>query len=206
MRVPGGRSAGTRAHPARKRRHTQQRTEPEHPGQLGRPCLLVLCAVTDPRPADPPETGHFYLPARRAVYPSRSRAGTLDRPFQGARAENDGLLGNRPRATALRVAPGEARGHVVSSRLHRSLTAMLTAEPDDSRPPRRPWGHIGATFHPTITDNSGHRRSHDTAAQQRLCPGITGHPATLVLPRTEEVRPPSSRPHPAFRRIGPAIA
>src|SRR5215211_7818613 len=47
------------------------------------------------------------------------------------------------------------------------------------------WGHIGATFHRRITDNSGHLRSTDPAAQPALSVIIAGRPSTRVLSRTE---------------------
>src|SRR5215211_4139094 len=50
------------------------------------------------------------------------------------------------------------------------------------------WGHIGATFHRRVTDNSGHWRSTDLAAQPALSVIIAGRPSTRILSRTEEVR------------------
>jgi hypothetical protein len=52
---------------------------------------------------------------------------------------------------------------------------------------RDPLGHIWATLHPSVRDNSGYWRVADTPAQQLYSSGITGHPTTPVLSRTEEV-------------------
>jgi hypothetical protein len=49
------------------------------------------------------------------------------------------------------------------------------------------WGHIGATFHRRITDNSGQWRSTDPAAQPALSVIIAGRSIGRILSRTEEV-------------------
>jgi len=116
---------------------TQQRAEPGHRGQLGPPCRLVLCAVTYHGQRTP--RSWSLLPTCPGA--PFARPGPGQEPWTGPSRRQGprrtGLLGSRPRAMPLRVAPGEARGHVVSSRLRRFLTAMLAAETDDSSPRRR---------------------------------------------------------------------
>jgi hypothetical protein len=67
--------------------------------------------------------------------------------------------------------------------------------PSRRRPSRRSgsgpgprWGHIGATSHPSVTDNTGHERPLKTPAQHLSSVSIAGPVTTLVLSRTEEVR------------------
>jgi hypothetical protein len=53
---------------------------------------------------------------------------------------------------------------------------------------RTPWGHIGATSLPSVTDNTGHERSANVPGQQLTSASIAGPLTTLVLSRTEEAR------------------
>jgi hypothetical protein len=49
------------------------------------------------------------------------------------------------------------------------------------------WGHIEATFHLRIPDNSGHSRAANAPVQQLRSASITGQEATPVLSDTEAV-------------------
>jgi hypothetical protein len=154
------------------------------------------------------------LPRRRSPRSAESPSGAIpgESVTHGACAETgEGKRLSRPTQVAdvvcdLITSEGGAagveatHGSDATGSLRLALTSPFDVGAGPGAPPGKclpsswPWGHIGATLHRRITDNSGHWRSTSAAAQQLTSAGITGHPTTRVLSGREEVRPRSSRP------------
>jgi hypothetical protein len=112
------------------------------------------------------------------------------------------------RSADCRAASGSlpTRQGVTGDGPHHLVELVTTAATPEPRRPCPERGHIGATLHLRIRDNSRHWWSTNALAQQLPSPRIAGHPTTPGLSRTEKATLNLTGDSPAAQPFWPIAA